>query len=120
MCICEQHIFSPNSGGLGLVPILLILLAILLVLLVLELGVQGMFGVVANSLDYTQAFRPALTEQYSVTHSQVLWSLHESECDLGSIACSYVLTVDVDDGACLGDRSDVQHRLVFGLNGGCM
>ena len=65
-----------------------------------------------------QPFRPSLSEQYPITHRQILWPLHEAECYGCPIARPYKGSVDVDDGACLADGAHVQHSLILRFNGG--
>jgi len=65
-----------------------------------------------------ESFRSALTEQYSITHRQILGPLHEAERHCRPVSGADILAVDVDDGARLADGSDVQHGLVFGPDRG--
>ena len=80
--------------------------------------VQGFFFVISDRLDDTQSFRPALPEQYPIAHGEILGSLHEPERHRRPIASPYESSIDVDNSACLADRSHMQHGLVFRLDGG--
>lgn len=82
------------------------------------LRIQWMIVVVANLLDNPKPFGTPLTEQNSVPNSEVLRTLYKPECYSRTISCPYVASVDVDDSACLGDGSHVQHSLVLRLDGG--
>lgn len=76
-----------------------------------------MLRVVSDRLDNAQALRTAFTEQKSVTWCEVLWTLDETERDSCAVTSSNELAVNVDDGARLGDRADVKHGLILGLDG---
>lgn len=75
-------------------------------------------AIIPHSLDDSQTFCPALAEQEAVTGSEVLRPLDELERHRRSVPRTDERPVDIDDGACLADRADVQHRLVLLLDGG--
>ena len=76
-----------------------------------------MFRIIPHALDNPESFRSSLTEQYPITHIQELGPLYESESYNGAVSSSDVGSIDVDDGAGLGDGADVKHGLVFGFDG---
>jgi len=88
--------------------------------LLASIRVERFTGVIADGLDNTKTFRSALSKQYPITYSEELWTLHKAECDGSTIASSNVCSINVDDGTCLRDGADVQHSLVFRLDGGCV
>lgn len=73
-------------------------------------------AVISYGLDDSQSFCSPLAEQQTVTGSEVLWPLDEFEGHRGPVTCSDEWPVHVDDGACLADGADVQHRLVLLLD----
>ena len=76
--------------------------------------------VVSHALDDTQSFSSTFSKEQSIARSQVFWSLYKTEGNGGTISSSDVGSVDVDDGAGLGDRSDMQHSLVLSFDGCCV
>ena len=85
-----------------------------------RIRIQRFGGVVSDCLYNTQPFRPSLPEQDPIAHGQVLRPLHESECHRCPITGPYKRSIDVNDGACLADRADMQHGLILCLDGGCV
>lgn len=73
--------------------------------------------IIADRFNDSQAFCSPFAEQYSVTHSKILWPLHKAECNYCTITGSDKSSVDVDDSACLRYGTDVQHGLIFGFDG---
>lgn len=88
--------------------------------LLASVRVERFAWVIADGFDNTKTFRSALSEQYPITHSEELWTLHEAECYGSTIASPDVCSINVDDSTCLRDGADVQHSLVFRLDGGCV
>lgn len=76
--------------------------------------------VVANALHDPEALGTSLTEEQAVTGNKVLGPLDEAEGDSGAVAGPDEGPVNVDDGAGLRDGPDVEHGLVFGLDGRCV
>lgn len=68
---------------------------------------QRMVVIIPHTFDDAQPFSSALTEEQTVAGSEVFGPLDEAECHGSSITCSDEWTVDIDDGACLGDGTDV-------------
>jgi len=81
---------------------------------------QRMGWIVPDTLDDSKSFRPALAEQEPVTGRKVLRALHKTKRNRRTVASSYKRAIDVNDGAGLRDRSDVEHGLVLSLDGGCV
>lgn len=77
-----------------------------------------MLRIIPHPLDNAQSFRSPLSKQYSISDSQIFWSLHEPERHLRSVSGTYVIPIDVDDSAGLRDGSYVQHGLIFRLDSG--
>ena len=88
--------------------------------LLASIRVERFAGVIADGLDNTKAFRSALSKQYPITHSEELWTLHKAEGHSSTIASSDICSINVDDCTCLRNGADVQHSLVFRLDGGCV
>ena len=88
--------------------------------LLASIRVERFARIVSDGLDDTKAFRSALSKQYSITHSEEFWTLHKAECDGSAVASSDVCSINVDDCTCLRNGADVQHSLVFRLDGGCV
>lgn len=66
-----------------------------------------MLWVVSDTLDNAQAFRPALSEKYSVTRREELGTLDETECNQCTITSPDEGTVNVNYGAGLTHCSHV-------------
>jgi len=79
-----------------------------------------MLRIVAYTLDNAETLGAAFTEQYPVADRQKLGTLDETECHQCSISCANEGAVNVDNGACLTDCSDVKHGLVLGTDSGGM
>jgi hypothetical protein len=75
-----------------------------------------MIWVVSNRLDNTKTLCAAFAEQESVAWCKILRALNEAEGDSCAISCANERSVNVDDGTGLGDRADVKHGLVLGLD----
>ena len=80
--------------------------------------IQRFQRIISNRLDDAKPFSPSLSEEYSIASRKVLWPLDKTECDCSAVTRTDECPVDIDDGACLGHRPDVQHCLVFRLDGG--
>ena len=80
--------------------------------------VQRLTRIVTHRFDNPQAFCPTFPKQYPLTHSQILGPLYEPKCNRRSIARPNERTIDIDDRASLADRTNVQHGLIFRLDGG--
>lgn len=79
-----------------------------------------MFGVVAKAFHDSQTFSLTLPEQDTIAWRQELGPLDKAERHEGAVASSDEGAIDVDHCTSLADRSNVQHCLVFGLDGGCV
>lgn len=77
-----------------------------------------MIWVVSNRLHNTETLCAAFAEQESVAWCKILGALNEAEGDSCAISCANERSVNIDDGTSLGDRADVKHGLVLGLNSG--
>lgn len=76
-----------------------------------------MLRVVTDRFDYAETLGATLAEKKPVTWGKILRALNEAECDRCTVSGTDELSVDVDDGTGLRDRTNVEHSLVFGLDG---
>lgn len=76
--------------------------------------------VVPDALDNPKPFGPALPKEKPVPRRQVLGPLNKPKGNGGAVSGPNERAVDVDDGASLRHRPDMQHRLVLRLDGRCM
>jgi hypothetical protein len=79
-----------------------------------------MLRVVTDRFDYAKALGTAFAEEEPIAWSKVLRTLNEAECNCCTVSCADKLSVDVNDGTSLGNGTNVEHGLVFGLDGGGM
>lgn len=79
-----------------------------------------MCRIIANTLHNAQTFSLTLPEKDTIARREELGPLDEAERHEGAVAGSDEGAIDVDHCTSLADRSNVQHRLVFGLDGGCV
>ena len=79
--------------------------------------IERLGRIIPDRFHNPQPFRPPLAEQDPIAHGQVLGPLHEAEGDRGAVARPDEGAVNVDDGARLADGTDVQHGLIFRLDG---
>lgn len=89
-------------------------------LLLAGIRVERFARVITDSLDDTKTFRSTLSEQYPIAYSKEFWTLDKAECYGSAVARPDICSIDIDDSACLRDGTDVQHSLVFRLDGGCV
>ena len=82
--------------------------------------VQWITRIIPHSFHNPQSFRPAFPEQYPLAHSQVLGSLNKPKRHRRAVSGSDESLIDIDDRARLTDWADMQHGLIFCLNGGCV
>jgi hypothetical protein len=75
-----------------------------------------MIWVVSNGLHNTKTLCATFAEQEPVAWSKILRALNEAEGDSCAVSCANERSVNVDDGTRLGDRANVKHGLVLGLN----
>ena len=88
--------------------------------LLLSIWIQRLAGIITNALDDPQSFRSSLSKEQSISNSEILWSLNESEGYYRTVTGTDIRAINVDYSAGLRDRSDVQHCLVFCFDSSCM
>lgn len=89
-------------------------------LLLAGIRVERFARIITDSLDNTKTFRSTLSEQYPIAHSKEFWTLDKAERYGSAVTRPDVRSINIDDSACLRDGTDVQHSLVFRLDGGCV
>lgn len=69
--------------------------------------IQRFVRVISHSLDNSQTLGSTLSEQNPITSSQKLGSLHKSKSYSGPVARADIITIDINDGTSLTDRTYV-------------
>lgn len=111
--ISQSYLFSSSySSSILLGPYLLSLALPIdspepICYLALCVRIQRLSPIIPHFLDNSQPFRSALTEQYPVSNGEIFRALYELEGYGGAVSSTNVVTVDVNDGAGLGDRAYV-------------
>lgn len=85
-----------------------------------RIGIQRLSRVIPYSFHHPQAFSPTLSEQNFVSNGQILWALDKPECHCSTVTSPDEVPVNINDGTCLGHRTNMQHCLVLRFDGGGM